>query len=57
MEQVVARWAHNPKVAGSSPVSATNKISASHYTRLTKTLLTPCMKIGSEAPMKIAGRF
>ncbi len=23
---VVARWAHNPKVVGSSPASATNKI-------------------------------
>ncbi len=23
MEQLVARWAHNPKVAGSSPVPAT----------------------------------
>ena len=23
VEQLVARWAHNPKVAGSSPVSAT----------------------------------
>ena len=25
MEQLVARWAHNPKVAGSSPVPATQK--------------------------------
>ena len=25
MEQLVARWAHNPKVAGSSPVPATKK--------------------------------
>ena len=25
VEQLVARWAHNPKVAGSSPVPATNK--------------------------------
>ena len=25
MEQLVARWAHNPKVTGSSPVSATTK--------------------------------
>ena len=24
MEQLAARWAHNPKVAGSSPASATN---------------------------------
>ncbi|MBP1672060.1 MAG: hypothetical protein H6Q22_1632, partial [Bacteroidetes bacterium] len=23
VEQLVARWAHNPKVTGSSPVSAT----------------------------------
>ena len=23
VEQLVARWAHNPKVAGSSPASAT----------------------------------
>ena len=26
---VVARWAHNPKVAGSSPVPATKEIKAS----------------------------
>ena len=26
VEQLVARWAHNPKVAGSSPVLATNKV-------------------------------
>jgi len=26
MEQLVARWAHNPKVTGSSPVPATLKI-------------------------------
>ena len=25
VEQLVARWAHNPKVAGSSPVPATQK--------------------------------
>jgi hypothetical protein len=25
MEQLVARWAHNPKVTGSSPVPATEK--------------------------------
>ncbi len=25
MEQLVARWAHNPKVAGSSPASATKQ--------------------------------
>jgi hypothetical protein len=25
MEQLVARWAHNPKVAGSSPAPATKK--------------------------------
>ena len=25
MEQLVARWAHNPKVAGSSPAPATRK--------------------------------
>jgi hypothetical protein len=25
VEQLVARWAHNPKVIGSSPVPATNK--------------------------------
>jgi hypothetical protein len=27
MEQLVARWAHNPKVTGSSPVPATKKAS------------------------------
>jgi hypothetical protein len=26
MEQLVARWSHKPKVAGSSPAPATNKI-------------------------------
>ena len=26
MEQLVARWAHNPKVVGSSPAPATKKI-------------------------------
>ena len=26
VEQLVARWAHNPKVAGSSPVPATKTI-------------------------------
>ena len=25
VEQLVARWAHNPKVAGSSPVPATTE--------------------------------
>jgi hypothetical protein len=25
VEQLVARWAHNPKVTGSSPVSASDK--------------------------------
>ena len=25
VEQLVARWAHNPKVVGSSPASATRK--------------------------------
>ena len=25
MEQLVARWAHNPKVVGSSPAPATQK--------------------------------
>ena len=25
VEQLVARWAHNPKVTGSSPVPATNE--------------------------------
>ncbi len=25
MEQLVARWAHNPKVVGSSPAPATRK--------------------------------
>jgi hypothetical protein len=25
MEQLVARWAHNPKVAGSSPAPATKQ--------------------------------
>ena len=29
MEQLVARWAHNPKVAGSSPAPATRKRSLS----------------------------
>ena len=28
VEQLVARWAHNPKVAGSSPVPATQKSQA-----------------------------
>ena len=28
VEQLVARWAHNPKVAGSSPVPATRKASS-----------------------------
>ena len=27
VEQLVARWAHNPKVTGSSPVSATTDVS------------------------------
>ena len=31
MEQLVARWAHNPKVAGSSPAPATQK---GHYRKL-----------------------
>ena len=26
VEQLVARWAHNPKVAGSNPAPATNKL-------------------------------
>ena len=32
VEQMVARRAHNPEVAGSSPVSATNKTTHSHQT-------------------------
>ena len=32
MEQLVARWAHNPKVAGSSPAPATRK--ESHYRKI-----------------------
>ena len=32
MEQLVARWAHNPKVAGSSPAPATRK--ESHYRKM-----------------------
>jgi hypothetical protein len=30
VEQLVARWAHNPKVTGSSPVPATKTGKASH---------------------------
>ena len=31
VEQLVARWAHNPKVAGSSPVPATKTIKRLYY--------------------------
>ncbi len=31
VEQLVARWAHNPKVTGSSPVSATNRKSSQFW--------------------------
>jgi hypothetical protein len=31
MEQLVARWAHNPKVAGSSPAPATRKATFSGF--------------------------
>ncbi len=31
MEQLAARWAHNPKVAGSSPAPATKEASASFF--------------------------
>ena len=34
VEQLVARRAHNPEVAGSSPVSATIKVKQSGYSRL-----------------------
>ena len=30
MEQLVARWAHNPKAVGSSPAPATLKVSVLH---------------------------
>ncbi len=30
MEQLVARWAHNPKVVGSSPAPATKKSLCKH---------------------------
>ena len=31
VEQLVARWAHNPKVAGSSPVPATKTIKRLYF--------------------------
>ena len=34
MEQLVARWAHNPKVEGSNPSSATNGFVVQWLTRL-----------------------
>ena len=35
VEQLVARWAHNPKVAGSSPVPATKTIKRLYYYSVT----------------------
>ena len=32
VEQLVARWAHNPKVAGSSPVPATKNLKSLNET-------------------------
>ena len=43
MEQLVARWAHNPKVVGSSPAPATSKkpIRKSRLFYFSKILFTP----------------
>ncbi len=41
MEQLVARWVHYPKVAGSSPVSATNFIDMLEYTLGKQTFTVP----------------
>lgn len=41
MEQLVARWAHNPKVTGSSPVPATCK--GTGYSALFLLFLIPCL--------------
>ena len=38
MEQLVARWAHNPKVTGSSPVPATKTIKRLYYYSVTVSL-------------------
>ncbi len=43
MEQLVARWAHNPKVVGSSPAPATKKpvLSRLFYFRLILIYIVP----------------
>ena len=50
MEQLVARWAHNPKVVGSNPSPATNLVSwCSWLTRLPVT-----QKIAGSSPVETA---
>ena len=39
MEQLVARWAHNPKVAGSSPVPATKNLKSLNETFFLKKIM------------------
>ncbi len=34
MEQLVARWAHNPKAVGSSPAPATSNPETPNFTRI-----------------------
>ena len=41
IEQSVARWAHNPKVAGSSPAPATIKAEWLYYLRIAIFLIIP----------------
>ncbi len=39
VEQLVARWAHNPKVRGSNPLPATKKISSGRQLRCARAFL------------------
>ncbi len=48
MEQLVARWAHNPKVVGSSPAPATfksQKIFSSGFFRIKTIVHVYCLRL------------
>ena len=49
VEQLVARWAHNPKVVGSSPTPATNGLVVKWLSRLSVT-----EEIAGSSPVKTA---
>ena len=54
VEQLVARWAHNPKVTGSSPVPATKTIKRLYYYSVTVFLLKDFVQILSKINIRFS---